>query len=97
MNQKPTALDYIVVITKAVLAAICVVAICCAMFFKNYSDPATLSALFLLTGTLVGNLRGSMSFHNPFAKPDEPIPTEIQQPPGKPVPVVAEPPQPENT
>lgn len=58
MNQRPSVLDYISVLTRAILSVICVVAICCAMFFKTSSDPATLSALFLLTGTLIGGIRG---------------------------------------
>lgn len=86
MNPKIPALDYIVVITKAVLAAICVSAICLAMFYKNYSDPATLSALFLLTGTLVGNLKGTGMMPNPF-KSDKPLPTQITNLPTQPVPV----------
>lgn len=80
MNQKPNAIDYIVVITKALLTVLCVSAICAAMFYKNYSDPATLSALFLLTGTLVSGLRGSaMMIPNPFKAEvtnsiDKPVP-----------------------
>jgi hypothetical protein len=61
MNQKPSPLDYISQITKAILSVICVLAICLAMFYKNYSDPATLSALFLLTGTLIGGLGRSQA------------------------------------
>ncbi len=78
------------------------------MFYKNYSDPATLSALFLLTGTLVGNLGSilggprsmmqqpagtettvkqtteTVTTPKAQAKPDEPIPVTIENPPDDP-------------
>lgn len=73
MNQHITELDILIVRTKAILAVICVLAIVGAMFFKSYSDPATLSALFLLTGSLIGNLRGSMQA---ITKPDVPPDSE---------------------
>lgn len=89
MNQKPSSLDYISLITKAVLSAICVLAICAAMFYKNYSDPATLSALFLLTGTLVGGLRGSVSSKAGTSE-GETTTTQTTQSVTKPKPSVAE-------
>lgn len=83
---------YIVVSVQAFLAVICVSAICLAMFYKNYSDPATLSALFLLTGTLVGNLGsilgGPMRM---MMKLVEKVKAEVTNTPEKPVPVEPQP------
>lgn len=56
MPNKTSPVVFIVVTAQCVLALICVLAICLSLFYKTYSDPATLSALILLTGTLVGNL-----------------------------------------
>ena len=57
MNPQPTSpVVYIVVATQCLLSMICVAAICLTVFYKNYAEPSVLSALILLTGTLVGNL-----------------------------------------
>lgn len=89
----PTSLiAYIVVITQALLAMICVLAICAAMFYKNYSDPATLSALFLLTGTLVGNIGSILGGPRQMMTPTK-LEAEITNPPSNPVPVASQPEQ----
>lgn len=85
MNFKSSPVVYIVVIGQVALSLICVGSICLSLFYKVYSDPATLSALILLTGTLVGNLgsilggpRGGMMMGGgaPAAPQEEKILTE---------------------
>jgi hypothetical protein len=84
-----SVLAYIVVCCQALLALICVVAICLTLFYKNYSDPAILSALILLTGTLVGNLGSILG--GPRQAMMGPAKTEITNSASNPVPVSEEP------
>lgn len=56
MNQTPTRVIYIVVITIAALALIGVAALSASLFIKSYADPSILSALISITSGLVGSL-----------------------------------------
>lgn len=53
----PSRLVLIIVLgTQSLLAMACVFTICYSVMYKAWGDPTTLSALIVLTGTLVGNL-----------------------------------------
>lgn len=78
----------IVIIAQAILAFICVVALCLSLFYKNYAEPAILSAIILLTGTLVGNLGSILGGPRGMMHAPGNGTVKIDQPPDKPVPVV---------
>lgn len=85
MNNQNSPLAYIVVCGQVLLAVICVCAICLAMFYRNYSDPSTMAALIVLTGTLVGNLGSILGGPRQMTTkaeiintPSNPVPVEPQ-------------------
>jgi hypothetical protein len=55
-SSTPKSVVYIVITSLAVLDALCVGSLCMTLFYKNYADPAVLSALIALTGSLTGSL-----------------------------------------
>lgn len=56
MNPQTSKIAYLVVVGQIMLSIIIVGSICACLFYKSYADPATLTALIVLAGTLVGNL-----------------------------------------
>jgi len=55
MNQTPVKIIYVVIFSEAILAAFGVLALCLTMFFKNYAEPAVLTAIITITSSLVGS------------------------------------------
>jgi hypothetical protein len=58
MRAIPLTVVYLVIGSEAVLAFIGVTSLCATMFFKNYADPAILTAIISITSGLVGALAG---------------------------------------
>jgi len=57
MSTQPNKLVVLIVLcSQAIMAMGCVASLCISLFYKVYADPSILSAMILLTGTLVGNL-----------------------------------------
>jgi hypothetical protein len=56
MNQTPTKVIYAVVFTIALLAMIGLLALTGTLFYKVYADPAVLTAIISIEGTLIGSL-----------------------------------------
>lgn len=86
-KQKPSPIVLIVVISIAALAFISVSSLCLTLFYKNYADPAVLSALISTSGTLTGSLVTILV--NTRRSGD--IPVTVTNPPENPVQVEAAP------
>jgi len=56
MNQTPSKVVYLVVWAISLLALTGVTSLCATLFWRNYADPAVLSALISITSGLVGSL-----------------------------------------
>jgi hypothetical protein len=56
MNQTPPKVVYLVISILGVLALIGVSSLSATMFWKNYADPAVLTAIISITSGLVGSL-----------------------------------------
>lgn len=56
MNQTPPKVVYLVIIILGILAVIGVTSLCFTMFYKNYADPAVLTAIISITATVCGSL-----------------------------------------
>lgn len=98
MQQTPRKVLYIVVGALAILDFCCVASLCMTLFYKNYADPAVLSALIALTGSLTGSL-GSILVNTRQAPMDSTTTTTTTTnpppppPPDSPTPVVIEQPK----
>lgn len=77
-------LAFLVVGGQIVLAVILTFGVVGCLFYRNYSDPATLTAVILLDGTIVGNLASILGGPRMMTGPTE---TKIVNPPSDPVPV----------
>lgn len=56
MNSTPPKVIYLVIGVMGVIAFIGVSALCLTMFYKNYADPAVLTAIISITSTALGSL-----------------------------------------
>ncbi len=56
MNSTPAKVVYLVIIAMAILAFIGVSSLCATLFWKNYADPAVLTAIIAITSTAIGSL-----------------------------------------
>lgn len=56
MNQTPPKVVYLVIVILGVLAFIGVSSLCLTLFYKNYADPAVLTAIISISSGLVGSL-----------------------------------------
>lgn len=56
MNQTPPKLIFVIVISVALLAAICVASLCASLFLHVYADPSVLTSIIGTTGLLIGAL-----------------------------------------
>jgi len=91
-NQKPSTVQIIAVVSAGIISAMLAWALMWCAMWKIYIDVPLLMALSnilsgiggAITTILVGR---SISQLN---QSDDPITTEIKQPPGKPVPVITE-------
>lgn len=61
MSSTPKAIIVIVVSTLAALSVIGLCALAGTLYFKNYADPAVLSAFISVTSTSIGALGGLLS------------------------------------
>jgi hypothetical protein len=102
MTQTPKSVIFIIVIALALVALSGVWALAGTLFYKNYADPAVLSAFISITsgaigalGTLLANTRQAppdttttttTKPNPPPTPPEGPTPVVIEQPPTKPVP-----------
>jgi hypothetical protein len=94
MNFQNSKLAYIVVGGQIILAVILTAGVVGCLFYKNYSDPATLTAVILLDGTIVGNLAsilGGPRQMMPAGTDATPLKTEVINKPDKPVPTDVQP------
>lgn len=88
MNPTHSKIAYLVVIGQILLALIVVGSICACLFYKNYADPATLAAMIVLSGTLVGNLSSILGGPRQMMAPPE---VTINNPPAASAPVAPQP------
>ena len=103
MNQTPSKVVYLVVWAISLLALIGVTSLCATLFYKNYADPAVLSALISITAGLVGSLgailtntrsqlaggstTSTITTTTEPPTPSEPTPVIVTNEPTNPVPV----------
>ncbi len=55
----------IAIAAVAFLSFLCIASLCATLFWKNYADPAVLTAIITLTGTLTGALTTIMVLPRP--------------------------------
>lgn len=67
MNQTPPKLIFLVVIAIATITGFGVLSLCLSMFFKTWSDPATLTAVIAITTGGLGSLTTILA--NPRTQP----------------------------
>ena len=60
-SQTPSKLLFIIVVALACVAIIGVLALCLSLFYKNYADPAILTALIAITSGATGNLASMLN------------------------------------
>lgn len=85
MNQTPSKVVYLVIVAISILALIGVSSLCLTLFYRNYADPAVLTAIISITSSLVGvlgtlltNTRTQRAGTTPVTvtnASDEPVPT----------------------
>lgn len=56
MNSTPPKVIYLVIIIMGSLAFIGVTSLCLTLFYKNYADPAVLTAIISITSGSIGSL-----------------------------------------
>jgi len=88
-NQKATLVQIIAAVAASLIGLTLAFAITWCAIWKIYID----ASMQMLIGTILGGVAGSLTTilvgrSIPQLNKDEPIPTEIKQPPGNPVPVV---------
>ena len=59
--QTPSKLLFIIVAALAAVSIIGVSALCVSLFYKNYADPAILTALIAITSGATGNLASMLN------------------------------------
>ena len=92
MNSTPPKLVYMVVVLIGTICFTGVMSLCLTMFFRNYADPAVLTAIISITSTTAGSLGTILS--NPRSQPPGGVTTSQvttttePKPPSDPTPVV---------
>jgi len=61
VNQTPKGLVYIVVVSLSGLAFLGLGSLCATLFWRNYVDPAVLTAIISMTSATVGAIGGILS------------------------------------
>jgi hypothetical protein len=56
MNSTPPKVVYLVIVIMGVIAFIGVTSLCLTLFYKNYADPAVLTAIISITSGSIGSL-----------------------------------------
>jgi hypothetical protein len=92
-NQKPSIVQVIAVVGAVILAALLAFALMWCAIWKIYIDTPLLMAISTILGGIGGAITTILVGRSisQLNQPDEPIPTEIQQPQNKPVPVISQP------
>ncbi len=94
MNATPPKVIYLVISLLGITALVGVVSLCMTLFFRNYADPAVLTAIISITSGSLGSL-GTMlvsTRSQPIdGKPPPAAPVLVTNPPENPVPVEAMP------
>jgi hypothetical protein len=67
--QTPSKLLFIIVAALAAVSIIGVSALCISLFYKNYADPAILTALIAITSGATGNLASMLNNTRQAAQP----------------------------
>jgi hypothetical protein len=99
ISQKPTTVQVIAVIAGSVIAGIGMFALMWCAIWRLYIDSPLLISISNITSGVAGALTTILVGRSisQLNQPDQPIQTEIKQPPDKPVPVAVETQKPEGT
>jgi len=81
MNSTPKTVIYMVIGILGVIAGVGMLSLCLTLFYKNYADPAVLTAIISITSGAIGSL-GTMLVNTRSNPPAS------NGPPGEGVPVV---------
>ena len=76
MMQTPPKVIYLVIIALSGLAFIGLCSLCLTLFYKNYADPAVLTAIISTTSSVIGSL-GTILVSTRSQQPNADVQTTI--------------------